>query len=68
MCVDLLLLSDVEVRAKGGTHSLTTRRGFSVFVDHGQIRREEIHNRTVDFWLEYLPMNVLVLFGDGDEI
>jgi hypothetical protein len=64
----LLLLFVLEVRAKGRTHSLTTRRGFGIFVDHRQIRGEEIHNRTIDFRLEYLPVNVVVLFGDGYEI
>lgn len=55
-------------KRKGRYHSLTTSWFFGGVIDHGQIGREEIHDRSVDIRFQRLPLNVVVLFSDGDEI
>lgn len=47
---------------------LTALGGFSVIVDDGEIRGEEVHDRGVDLRFQGLPVNIIVLFAHSDKI
>jgi hypothetical protein len=50
------------------TRTLTAVGRCRIVVDDGQIRREEVHDHSIDLWLQRLPVNIVVLLADGDEV